>query len=432
MQQGGKYYAMINGKRVGPATQEELLEMGLKENHYVWKNGLEQWLPARQMEDFKGIFETEIIPPPPEEAFEETYDNKAVTNLKNKKYKFFGSNKQKDSNKPLNKKLKIGLWLLAFAVVFSIWFSFQGMFLLCHVSQYAHEIAIREICVLGTVFIGLIGVIYFIFFYLKDRDKKQLFITIAILIFSLFPTIRYFMIYDGSGSFDYKLIALTERSNGISLYDKFGRKVNYIDGNSERLYKQNNSNIYIILKEGTAYLYDMRDLLGKYKIETSQKGGNGFNIPSIALKEFFSWEPILVGGYFPNVYIRIIGNPPRESEESQMAEDDITEEEHSSSSESDNNESYSDESEGTHNHNHDSETNRYQPQRHETIVPVQVWKQCMSCLGTGKCNWCFGQGVISDYTGTHDCASCIDGRCGICAGQGGHYETEYQTRVDYY
>lgn len=57
--------------------------------------------------------------------------------------------------------------------------------------------------------------------------------------------------------------------------------------------------------------------------------------------------------------------------------------------------------------------------------PVQVWKQCTNCFGSGQCPYCYGQGYISDVYGTRDCPVCTDGRCSICAGHGGHYELEY-------
>lgn len=66
------------------------------------------------------------------------------------------------------------------------------------------------------------------------------------------------------------------------------------------------------------------------------------------------------------------------------------------------------------------------PSSNNSSAAMQVWKQCMSCLGTGQCSYCYGQGVYSDYSGTHDCPCCIEGRCRICAGQGGHYEVEYR------
>ena len=121
-------------------------------------------------------------------------------------------------------------------------------------------------------------------------------------------------------------------------------------------------------------------------------------------------------------YIRIVDDTAQAPEEAVPADTPA------SSSSSNESSSYEKESE----RRSESDYHPYKPERHETQVPMQVWKQCMSCLGTGQCNYCYGQGVYNDYTGTHDCPCCINGRCGICAGQGGHYEVEYETRVDYY
>lgn len=80
----------------------------------------------------------------------------------------------------------------------------------------------------------------------------------------------------------------------------------------------------------------------------------------------------------------------------------------------------------------ENESRRREPERHETSVPVQVWHQCMNCLGSGQCPYCYGQGHIISVYGDQDCPVCTNGNCTMCAGHGGHNETEYQTRVDYY
>ena len=60
-----QFYAIIEGKTVGPLTPQELIDLGLRENHYVWKPGMEQWLPAIQIEELDTFFNTECVPPPP-------------------------------------------------------------------------------------------------------------------------------------------------------------------------------------------------------------------------------------------------------------------------------------------------------------------------------------------------------------------------------
>lgn len=62
-------------------------------------------------------------------------------------------------------------------------------------------------------------------------------------------------------------------------------------------------------------------------------------------------------------------------------------------------------------------------------IPVQVWKPCNVCGGSGRCQVCGGSGVFTGWSGnktlcSYGCGG--SGRCSICAGQGGHYEVEYR------
>lgn len=62
-------------------------------------------------------------------------------------------------------------------------------------------------------------------------------------------------------------------------------------------------------------------------------------------------------------------------------------------------------------------------------VPMQVWKQCTICYGSGKCQTCGGSGIYTGAAGnstlcTFGCGG--SGKCSFCAGQGGHYEVEYR------
>lgn len=61
-------------------------------------------------------------------------------------------------------------------------------------------------------------------------------------------------------------------------------------------------------------------------------------------------------------------------------------------------------------------------------VPMQVWKQCTICYGSGKCQVCGGTGIFTSWSGRSICEyGCGgSGRCSFCAGQGGHYEVEYK------
>ena len=62
-------------------------------------------------------------------------------------------------------------------------------------------------------------------------------------------------------------------------------------------------------------------------------------------------------------------------------------------------------------------------------VPMQVWKQCTGCYGSGMCqSGCGGSGWFTGYSGNSTrCIGCGGtGKCQFCAGQGGHYEVEYR------
>ena len=62
-------------------------------------------------------------------------------------------------------------------------------------------------------------------------------------------------------------------------------------------------------------------------------------------------------------------------------------------------------------------------------VPMQVWKQCTICYGSGKCQTCGGTGIFTGWSGNkticeYGCGG--SGKCSFCAGHGGHYEVEYK------
>ena len=42
-----KYFAMIEGRRLGPLSIEELVNEGITPGTYVWRKGLPDWIPAR-------------------------------------------------------------------------------------------------------------------------------------------------------------------------------------------------------------------------------------------------------------------------------------------------------------------------------------------------------------------------------------------------
>ncbi len=43
-----KYFAMIEGDRIGPMEIDRLVEAGLRPDDYVWRKGMADWIPARE------------------------------------------------------------------------------------------------------------------------------------------------------------------------------------------------------------------------------------------------------------------------------------------------------------------------------------------------------------------------------------------------
>ena len=73
------------------------------------------------------------------------------------------------------------------------------------------------------------------------------------------------------------------------------------------------------------------------------------------------------------------------------------------------------------------------PKTRTISEPVQEWRDCTSCLGSGLCQYCGGSGVIYYPNGPQQCAACGGfGRCSICAGRGGEYHVEYVQRTETY
>ena len=76
-------------------------------------------------------------------------------------------------------------------------------------------------------------------------------------------------------------------------------------------------------------------------------------------------------------------------------------------------------------------SNQKQPQKHVTMVPVQVWQPCGACNGSGQCSTCFGTGT--NMSGNSLCISCHGNRkCHYCAGNGGQNVVQYVEKVEYY
>ena len=79
--------------------------------------------------------------------------------------------------------------------------------------------------------------------------------------------------------------------------------------------------------------------------------------------------------------------------------------------------------------NSGSSTQTVVVEHHRDPVPVQVWKPCIICGGSGKCQTCGGTGIYTGWSGhssicSYGCGG--SGRCSFCAGKGGVYEVEYR------
>ena len=59
-----QYWAVIDNERKGPMTFDELKEIGITPSTLVWKEGLENWVPAKDVEELAPLFEEIPLPAP--------------------------------------------------------------------------------------------------------------------------------------------------------------------------------------------------------------------------------------------------------------------------------------------------------------------------------------------------------------------------------
>ena len=59
-----QYWAVIDNERKGPMTFEEMKEIGITPSTLVWKEGLENWVPAKDVEELAPLFEEIPLPAP--------------------------------------------------------------------------------------------------------------------------------------------------------------------------------------------------------------------------------------------------------------------------------------------------------------------------------------------------------------------------------
>lgn len=77
-----KQYFYINnlGEQKGPFKPENLRNENIKRNTFVWTNGMEDWLPAKDVEElgFLFVYQTENYPPQNPPMFEKTNSEREV------------------------------------------------------------------------------------------------------------------------------------------------------------------------------------------------------------------------------------------------------------------------------------------------------------------------------------------------------------------
>ncbi|HLO85049.1 MAG TPA: SPFH domain-containing protein [Nostocaceae cyanobacterium] len=58
-----QWYISQNGQQVGPLTVEQLLQQGLNAQTFIWRTGMQNWLPASQVPELASFLAA--VPPPP-------------------------------------------------------------------------------------------------------------------------------------------------------------------------------------------------------------------------------------------------------------------------------------------------------------------------------------------------------------------------------
>ena len=78
-----QYYLIINGTENGPLSSEELKEKGLTSSSLVWKEGMDNWTEAKNVEELKKIVKKG--PPPIPTSFAKPFQAETINiNIKPK------------------------------------------------------------------------------------------------------------------------------------------------------------------------------------------------------------------------------------------------------------------------------------------------------------------------------------------------------------
>ena len=76
------YYYLENSLKMGPFSFEELKEKEIEEETLIWYKGLEDWIPAKNVEELESILELKPPPIPIEENKKIINEIKKTTKLK--------------------------------------------------------------------------------------------------------------------------------------------------------------------------------------------------------------------------------------------------------------------------------------------------------------------------------------------------------------
>ena len=63
------YFIISEGQQAGPFPKEHLKARGVEKDTYVWREGLEEWVPASELPELQDIFEETIIQAVPQQPY---------------------------------------------------------------------------------------------------------------------------------------------------------------------------------------------------------------------------------------------------------------------------------------------------------------------------------------------------------------------------
>ena len=63
------YFIISEGQQAGPFPKEHLKARGVEKDTYVWREGLEGWVPASELPELQDIFEETIIQAVPQQPY---------------------------------------------------------------------------------------------------------------------------------------------------------------------------------------------------------------------------------------------------------------------------------------------------------------------------------------------------------------------------